>query len=344
MFGQAIRSGRRYAPAAAAAVGLTQADDADAGLLYQGMRGARKAVEKYQELYPDFRPPIVAEKAPDQFMIDPKTGKPRPGTGGREFMGKGKGTEYMPIAADRAGRQMQIIESYVDLEKRLNAVGNGKNDWRKRRNALNHFMHQQNDYERWSPIVRDTYDKGHASGDTWKMGMDAKYEEMLEMVPKRYHNDVKSYFHDHIVKRDKAPEPHGRYNPNKRNPALNPVPVAAVAAAGAGGANAEDQTFDEYLSEMERNAPLPVPTGGDILDSVFDVLDMPMEGLQMIGRGLFGLATGEDPTQALAEGVHVAEQGPEYGAERLGNFVEEKTGDNVLGDWAKWGLLLGSPF
>ena len=351
MFGTAIRRGT---PALAGLFGLANSDDSEAGLLYKGLKGARNAVKTFTDKNPGYRQPIIAQIEEGQYMLD-KNGNPIPGKHGREFMGKGKGTQYKPIATDPKARASEIDAAYKQLESDLSKVH--RDDWRARRRLLNEFMHTQNDYERWSPVVRDTYDGGHTAGDAWKMGMDAKYEEMLERLPKRYQNDLKSYFMDHIVKRSQSPNPHPRFDPNKRQPRMDPLPAAAGAATIAGGANAmDDPEFDEYIQPYPKegfgefpvykdpNAPLPLPTGGDILDSTLRVLDMPMSGLLGLGRGLYGLATGEDAKTALAEGVHVSEQGTDYAADRVEDFVTDKTGDDSLGWMAKWGLLLGSPF
>ena len=102
----------------------------------------------------------------------------------------------------------------------------------------------------------------------------------------------------------------------------------------------------------DKDKPLPVPTWGDVGESVGGVLSMPMTGLQGIARGLYGLATGEDVVTAGAEAAGV--MGSEHkgslmtpgmdsdkGADRLEKYVTEKTGDESLGWMAKMGLLLG---
>jgi hypothetical protein len=78
-----------------------------------------------------------------------------------------------------------------------------------------------------------------------------------------------------------------------------------------------------------------------------------MTGLQGIGRGLFGLATGEGLTEAAAQAGNTMDVGwkdgrvdvsginPDKGADQLEEYVTEKTGDEALGWMAKMGLLLG---
>jgi GNAT superfamily N-acetyltransferase len=103
----------------------------------------------------------------------------------------------------------------------------------------------------------------------------------------------------------------------------------------------------------DKDKPLPVPTAGDIGESILSILGMPMTGLQGIGRGLFGLATGEGLTEAAAQAGNTMDVGwkdgrvdvsginPDKGADQLEEYVTEKTGDEALGWMAKMGLLLG---
>lgn len=117
------------------------------------------------------------------------------------------------------------------------------------------------------------------------------------------------------------------------------VPTLASMAAVTGAALAAPG-----LINMAADEPLEKPTAGDVMDSVFNVLDMPMAGLQGIVRTGYGLATGESLLDAFAEGVHVTQQGPDYGADRLEQYITEKTGDPSLGWMGKMGLLFGAPF
>ena len=122
--------------------------------------------------------------------------------------------------------------------------------------------------------------------------------------------------------------------------------LLAGTAAGTAGLLAAPMLAD-------KDKPLPVPTGGDIAESVLNILGMPMTGLQGISRGLFGLATGEDFTEAAAQAGNTMDVGwkdgradvrnmnPDKGADQLEGYVTEKTGDESLGWLAKMGLLLG---
>jgi hypothetical protein len=117
---------------------------------------------------------------------------------------------------------------------------------------------------------------------------------------------------------------------------------AAGSGAGllAAGANAEEQPrsaaeagFAPWPEYKDPNAPLPVPTGWDILDSVTGVLGMPMAGLQGIARGVYGLATGEDLTTAGAEAAHM--MGAEW---KNGGNVMTPGWDTGEG-WSRYGDL-----
>ena len=121
--------------------------------------------------------------------------------------------------------------------------------------------------------------------------------------------------------------------------------LLAGTAAGTAGLMAAPMLAD-------KDKPLPVPTWGDVGESVGGVLSMPMTGLQGIARGLYGLATGEDIVTAGAEAAGV--MGSEHkgslmtpgmdsdkGADRMEKYVTEKTGDESLGWLTKMGLLLG---
>jgi hypothetical protein len=96
-----------------------------------------------------------------------------------------------------------------------------------------------------------------------------------------------------------------------------------------------------------------VPTWGDIGESVTNVLGMPMTGLQGLARGAYGLLTGEDFTEAAAQGgntmgvgwkdglLDMSGMNPDKGADQAEAYVTEKTGDESLGWMARMGLLFG---
>ena len=124
------------------------------------------------------------------------------------------------------------------------------------------------------------------------------------------------------------------------------VPLLGATAAGTAGLLAAPMLAD-------KDKPLPVPTWGDIGESVMNVLGMPMTGLQGLARGGYGLLTGEDFTEAAAQAGNTMDVGwkdglldvsgmnPDKGADQAEAYVTEKTGDESLGWMAKMGLLFG---
>jgi hypothetical protein len=114
--------------------------------------------------------------------------------------------------------------------------------------------------------------------------------------------------------------------------------VAAPSGVLATGARAEDEPrsareagFPELPVYEDPNAPLPMPTGWDIVDSVTGVLGMPMAGLQGLARGVYGLATGEDLTTAAAEAAHM------MGSEWKGDMMTP--GYDTGEGWQRYGAL-----
>ena len=136
---------------------------------------------------------------------------------------------------------------------------------------------------------------------------------------------------------------------NRQRGMADPGLLGATAAGSAAAAG-----FAPWPEYKDPNAPLPVPSFGEAMGNALDVLAMPMTGLQGIGRGLYGLATGEDLVTAGANAAHI--MGSEYkdggilmtpgmdsekGATKLESWVTEKTGDPSLGWMAKMGLIFG---
>ena len=221
----------KVAAAGAAGVAGTQSEEADAGLLNVGRRASTEMVDKIEGM----RPPVVAEKLPGQHITDNK-GRPIIGDAGIPI-GKGKGTKYQALTA------AQVDEAYKGLWKQIedgppkgfrdNPEYTSKRDGylanpEARKQAWEHysvqgFMHQMTDYERWAPIVRDSLDGGRGASDKYKLGMDAMYEDMIERAPEGSKAAVEGYFNNRIIKR-KAGKVHDRYNPNKGNPPLDPIP------------------------------------------------------------------------------------------------------------------------
>ena len=181
---------------------------------------------------------------------------------------------------------------------------------------------------------------GMSSGDYWKDGVQGLYDEIISAVDDPDPMVVEamdSWLESHMGREAGSTMAQNRAKARAARAAGAGVGATAVA----GGASADEG--------------LPVPTGGDIMDSLFNVLGMPMAGLQGLARGAYGLATGEDVVTAGAEaanmmgarhdGLLMAPGGDtEEGWDRLGKKVEEETGDETLGFYAKWLPSLLSPF
>jgi hypothetical protein len=102
--------------------------------------------------------------------------------------------------------------------------------------------------------------------------------------------------------------------------------------------SAREAGFPAWPEYKDPNAPLPTPTGWDIVDSVVGVLGMPMAGLQGLARGAYGLATGEDLTTAAAEAAHM--MGSEW---KDGGNVMTPGWDTDEG-WRRYGALTEDTF
>ena len=102
----------------------------------------------------------------------------------------------------------------------------------------------------------------------------------------------------------------------------------------------------------DKDKPLPLPTAGDVADSLFTILGMPMTGLQGLARGGYGLLTGEDLATAAAEAAQTMDVGwknglldvskinPDKGADQFEGYVTDVTGDQALAGWQRWGCYL----
>lgn len=119
--------------------------------------------------------------------------------------------------------------------------------------------------------------------------------------------------------------------------------VAAPAGVLATGARAEDEPrsareagFPAWPEYKDPNAPLPTPTGWDIVDSVTTVLGMPMAGLQGLARGAYGVLSGEDLTTAAAEAAHM------MGSEYKEGFMTP--GYDTDEGWRRYGALTENTF
>ena len=187
-------------------------------------------------------------------------------------------------------------------------------------------------YDHMATYARKAVD-GHSAGDYYKDQVRSIVDQVLDGV-ETPDKDLLAGLEDWSGQRLSR---EAGYVPKYRQQGSATVP-AMGAAAGVGAAGLAAQ------AAYDPDAPLPVPDGGQILDSVFRILDMPASGLMGLGRGLFGLVTGEGAEEALRQGVSVSEGGTDAAGERLEDYVADKTGDESLGWLLKQGLLYSNPF
>ena len=215
---------------------------------------------------------------------------------------------------------------------------------------------------------------GESAGDYWKAGIQGLYDELAGAGDDQMVTEALDAWRDsHLGRQAGLTQRQNREMQAK-------MALGGAGATAAAGASAEEPsmgwrewpTQDQPIptSPSERGFPawpeykdpnerLPVPTGGDIADSLFTVLGMPMAGLQGLVRGGYGLLNGEDLATAGAEAAHM--MGAEYkandrgglmapggdsdeGFDRFGKKVTDVTGDPTLGFYAKWVPSLLSPF
>lgn len=187
-------------------------------------------------------------------------------------------------------------------------------------------------YDHMATYARKSVD-GHSAGDYYKDQVQSIVDQVLDGVDSP-DKDLVAGLEDWSGQRLSR---EAGYVPKHRQRGAATVP-AMGAAAGVGAAGLAAQ------AAYDPDAPLPLPDGGQILDNVFRILDMPASGLMGITRGLFGLATGEGAEEALRQGVSVSEGGTDAAGERLEDWVADKTGNEDLGWLVKQGLLWGNPF
>ena len=66
------------------------------------------------------------------------------------------------------------------------------------------------------------------------------------------------------------------------------------------------------------------------------VADGTMQSGQSLARLIYGLMAGEGWDGATSSAGEVIQQGVDATQQRFGDYVENNTGDEVLGSWAKW--------
>jgi hypothetical protein len=195
---------------------------------------------------------------------------------------------------------------------------------------------------------------GTSSGDYWKAGVQGLYDEILGAVDEPDPMVVEAmdaWLENHLGREAGSTMAQNRAKARAARAAGSGAAATAVAGTASAG-----ESPDGLLNWSNyEDKPLPVPTAGDIADSLFNVLGMPMAGLQGIVRGGYGLLNGEDIVTAGAEAANM--MGAEHkgslmtpgsdsdeGFDRLGKKVTDVTGDETLGFYAKWLPTLLSPF
>jgi len=221
-------------------------------------------------------------------------------------------------------------EAYNSLRKQ---IARGRQKGLSPQRVAEKFIHDQSmtNYDKGFNSYARKVD-GMESGDYWKEGVQSLYDEIMGAVdePDPMVAEAMGGWLDSHLGREA-----GVSMAENRARALKKRKAAAAAGGGLAGGAAGGASADEGL---------PVPTWGDVGESLFTVLDMPMTGLQGMARGIGGLLSGEDMVTAAAEANHMMGGGSEEGWDRVGKKVTEKTGDETLGFYAKWLPSLLSPF
>ena len=221
-------------------------------------------------------------------------------------------------------------EAYNSLRKQ---IARGRQKGLSPQRVAEKFIHDQSitNYDKGFNSYARKVD-GMESGDYWKEGVQNLYDEIMGAVDEpdpMVAEAMGGWLDSHLGREAGVSMAENRARALKKRQAA--AAAGGVAAGGAaGGANADEG--------------LPVPTWGDVGESLFTVLDMPMTGLQGMARGIGGLLSGEDMVTAAAEANHMMGGGSEEGWDRAGKKVTEKTGDETLGFYAKWLPSLLSPF
>jgi hypothetical protein len=216
---------------------------------------------------------------------------------------------------------------------------------------------------------------GGMSGDVYKSGVQGLYDEILGSVdePDR---EVVAALDEWLEKRlgreyGVSMKDNRAIDLQKRRAAAG-AGAGAAAVAGSGAASAGEEPLlgpgipsafgpqgESQTPEQRGFTPSPVydPTpvtqrnqdvmfggpmgalGGSFsggADEYGIVADGTMQSMQAGGRLLFGLLGGEGWDGATNSAGKVINQGVEATQQQFGDYVENKTGDEVLGSWAKW--------
>jgi len=224
---------------------------------------------------------------------------------------------------------------------------------------------------------------GDTAGPYWKQEVQSMADQIRKAggLSDEADGHLQAWLDDHLG-RDlgwRAPE---RVKPANRAPKPKQAPNNAMAlamAAAAGSANAEEGSLlgpgipsgfgpqqEGSSSKLNGFEPFPVydPTpvsqrnqdvmfagpmgalGGSFsggADEYGIVADGTMQSGQSLLRLIHGLVNGEGWDGAKASAGKVIDQGVDATQQQFGDYVEKKTGDEVLGSWAKWLPYLASP-
>ena len=181
--------GTKAATAIAAGIAATQADDADAGLYYQGFKGARDFARR---VIGDWRAPNIL---PDALALNRygKTEKQalRELEKYLEIVDDGNLEKWakadMPPQRvwDRLSRKAQQNWSRLSPADRVSRI----NDTRE--TAIASHMH---DYLQYNDFADEMLElEGGVNGPGYLTGLDVAYEEFLERLHPRFHDDLAGY-------------------------------------------------------------------------------------------------------------------------------------------------------
>lgn len=192
------------------------------------------------------------------------------------------------------------------------------------------YIHRNTNYENGFINGARKWDKG-LNGESYTTGVNTMADDLIAGT-------------DDPMVRDAVEEWRAsRLNAERHNKYGRGGMIAAPAGVLAAGARAEDEPrsaqeagFPEWPEYKDPNAPLPTPTGWDIVDSVTNVLGMPMAGLQGLARGAYGLLSGEDLATAGAEAAHM------MGSEYKDGFMTP--GYDTDEGWQRYGALTERTF
>ena len=261
--------------------------------------------------------------------------------------------EAMPVAKFVKGVQ----HPYAQLRK---LVAKNKQNGISPERTVTDWIHKNTNYEHIGKTSRAVEGAG---GEHYKTQLQGIYDMLLDGIePDKVDKDLMdglNLWRDGRIGRDSSyTMPH--------------AVAAAAAVAGSGAASAGEEPLlgpgipsafgpkEEVSTSAERGfTPSPVydPTpvtqrnqdvmfggpmgalGGSFSGGAAEygiVADGTMQSMQAGGRLLFGLMSGEGWDGATNSAGKVINQGVDATQQQFGDYIEDKTGDEVLGSWAKW--------